>query len=237
MTFTDVHSGRDGRWHLLNVSSFTMAWPYSFSPCQAWALRKSAFVFFWFSSRAWKQRYKHALFLQLIADCSDTVVQWFVLSPHKRRSLVVFVWSLHALSEYSSWWLIQGGPWRSRDSWDLPRLVPTWGRSCSPRCSSPERPATAASSACRLPCWGSSWARWAPASAARPPPAGLRPPPNTCRVKTRRLLHVTVSTRTSYRFWGFARTLLRPFPRVLIPPSLIFWTDTNETLSRCCTCC
>lgn len=30
----------------------TMALLYSFNPCQAWALRKSALVFVWLSSRA-----------------------------------------------------------------------------------------------------------------------------------------------------------------------------------------
>lgn len=33
-----------------------MALLYSFNPCQAWALRKSALVFSWFSSRAWKTK-------------------------------------------------------------------------------------------------------------------------------------------------------------------------------------
>lgn len=53
-----------------------------------------------------------------------------------------------------------------------------------PRCSCPQHPATAASSAYMLLCWGSSWGLWAPASAAPPPPpAVLHSPPSTCRSK------------------------------------------------------
>lgn len=37
----------------------TMALLYSFNPCQAWALRKSALVFAWFSSRACKMQQKY----------------------------------------------------------------------------------------------------------------------------------------------------------------------------------
>lgn len=52
-----------------------------------------------------------------------------------------------------------------------------------PRCSSPELPATAASSAYTPPCWGSSWRLWAPASSSPPHQTRLHPPPSTCATK------------------------------------------------------
>ena len=52
-----------------------------------------------------------------------------------------------------------------------------------PHCSSPELPATVASSAYRPPCWGGSWRLWAPASSSPPRQTHLHPPPSTCATK------------------------------------------------------
>lgn len=74
----------------LSCADVTMALLYSFNPCQAWALRKSALVFAWLSSRACQTQQKDSSEMELcFVEVVDNFLRVHSISPWQ-NSFVIF---------------------------------------------------------------------------------------------------------------------------------------------------